>query len=364
MSKKTAGTNNFLCVSCGMEMDCDTAANQAKCRHCGAVESVCSNGDSEDIDFNALESDSSLYDWGFPVKKINCSNCGTKLIVQAETKMLSCPFCSSSQIIAADEIPGMYPDSVVQFKVSVNDAGARFIRWIHHLKMAPFSMKKAYEVGTMCGVYIPYWSFETKSKSAYTGQAGSFYRESDQDTHTEDGKTEARPKNTKKTRWRFVSGSYEKAFSGILYNDSTLSEDTIRHIEPFKLNELTKFTAKHLNSSSVLQYDAGLKSVWVRAKSYMGKVIRQDIHGIVKKGSDVTGATRIFTNYHDVRYTQLLMPLWASSYQYKNKKYPFFINGQTGEVTGESPKSALKILMILLVGLGALAAAYFLFLNK
>jgi|GEM_PF-5871018 hypothetical protein len=365
MSKKNAESRIFICPSCGLEMDYDAASGSVRCKHCGAVESVCADGDGEDVDFTALEADPAQHEWGFPVKTLLCGGCGARLVVSAETAMLSCPLCSSSQISASSELPGMRPDSVIPFRVDINDAGARFVRWLKRLKMAPFSMKKAYAAGTLAGMYVPYWSFDAKTRSAYSGQAGSHYREAEQDTRTEDGRTQAQPKSSKKTRWQFVSGSYEKAFNGIIYNDSKgIGEDAIQRIEPFKLNELTKFSPKHLGGFSALQYDAGIKSVWGRAKSFMGGVIRQDVRGIVKRGSDVLGAIKICTDYHDIQYRHMLLPVWTSSYRYKNKQYPFYINGQTGEITGSAPRSALKISIIVLVCLGLLAALYFLLLKK
>jgi hypothetical protein len=55
------------------------------------------------------------------------------------------------------------------------------------------------------------------------------------------------------------------------------------------------------------------------------------------------------------------LPLWISAYKYKDKTYRFLINGQTGRVSGEYPKSPLKIAMVVL-GVIIIAAAAYLFL--
>ena len=233
------------------------------------------------------------------------------------------------------------------------------------MKLAPFKMKKEYSSGTPSGVYIPYWSFDAKTKTAYSGQAGDYYRETDQDTHTEGDKTEARPKSVKKLRWRFVSGSYDKAFNGIIYNDSKeLGGDIVQRLEPFKLNELEKFTPRHLAGFSAQRYGSGPKAAWTRAKTFMSGVIREDVRGIVKRGSDVLGPVNICPEYTDIHHKLMLLPVWISSYRYKDKLYSYYINGQTGEITGNSPKSALKIFIIILIALALLTALYFLLLYK
>ncbi len=364
MSNK-ADMNSFMCPSCGLEMAYDAQSGKVKCMHCGAEEAVCAEGEREDFDFSALEADLSRQDWGFPVKVLRCSGCGAKLVVGEETTPLACPLCASSQLTVTDELPGLRPDAIVPFKIDVNGAGARFTRWIRRLWLAPFQLKKEYTAGTLSGVYIPYWSFDAKTKTAYTGQAGDYYREIEQDTHTENGKTEARPKSVKKLRWRFVSGTYEKAFSGIMYSDGQeIGEDVIKNIEPFKLNELAKFAPKFLTGVAALRYGAGLKTVWGRAKGFMMGEIFDDVQGIVKRGSDALGAIRICPEYTDIRHKLMLLPVWISSYRFKNKVYSFYINGQTGEITGRSPKSALKIFIIILAALALLAALYFLLLYK
>jgi hypothetical protein len=329
------------------------------------VEAVCPDGDREDRDFSALEADASHQDWGFQTNTLRCGGCGVKLVVPAETTLLSCPFCGSSQLIAIEELPGLRPDMVIPFRIDANEAGKRFIRWISRLKMAPFSMKKQYAAGTLSGVYLPYWSFDAKTKTAYTGQAGDYYREKDQNTHTEDGRTEAHQQSEKKTRWRFVSGSYEKAYRGIIYNDASgIKEDVIKKLEPFKLNELEKLAPKHLTGFIAERYSSGPKAAWERAKQFMSGQILDDVRGIVKRGSDVLGAVRICPDYTDIQYRLMLLPVWVSSYTFKNKTYSLYINGQTGEITGSFPKSVLKIFIIILACLAVLAALYFIFLYK
>ncbi len=148
-------------------------------------------------------------------------------------------------------------------------------------------------------------------------------------------------------RWRFVSGSSDKAFSGIIYNDSKeIGGDIIRKIEPYKLNGLEKFQPRHLAGFAVLRYGSGLKSAWGRAKAYMAVAIRDDIRSVVKRGADKIGAIRICPEYSNIQYRLLLLPVWISTYRFGKKYYGFFINGQTGEIAGKSPKSALKVFII------------------
>ena len=60
------------------------------------------------------------------------------------------------------------------------------------------------------------------------------------------------------------------------------------------------------------------------------------------------------TQYSDITFKHVLMPVWISAYRYRDKVYRFMVNGQNGEVQGESPKSGWKIFFLVLAILALL----------
>ena len=63
-------------------------------------------------------------------------------------------------------------------------------------------------------------------------------------------------------------------------------------------------------------------------------------------------------------YKYLMLPLWLSSFKYRDKQYQFMVNGQTGKVGGKYPISPWKvtfvILLFVLIALGVYVyEAYF-----
>ena len=61
------------------------------------------------------------------------------------------------------------------------------------------------------------------------------------------------------------------------------------------------------------------------------------------------------TQYFDVTFKHLLLPIWISAYRFGGRTFRFLVNARTGEVQGERPYSPLKIvgfvLLLILVGL-------------
>ena len=357
--KKPAGADSFKCPSCGADMRSDDKNGKLFCDYCNRAEEICTAEETtEEHDFLSAETNKTLKDWEIETKVIKCTDCGGKAIITASETEVACPFCGSPAQVT-DEPPGIRPDSLVPFKIERNKAFDLFVKWIKKRRMAPFKLKKEYLTDNLKGVYIPYWSYGSSTNSAYTGQAGDYYKETEMRTVTVEGKTEMKPHRTQKIKWRFVSGTYDRNFKDIIFSDSGLDKKTLENLEPFMLNELLKYNPKYLSGFFVEHYRTGLKTVWERAKAFMSRNVRNDIKEIIKRSCDVVGKLSICTNYTNISYQHMLLPVWVSSYRFRNKVYNFSINGQTGEIQGRSPKSALKIGIIVFIGLAVLAALYF-----
>lgn len=61
-------------------------------------------------------------------------------------------------------------------------------------------------------------------------------------------------------------------------------------------------------------------------------------------------------SHAQVRFKHLLLPMWISSFRYKEKVYRFIVNARTGEVAGERPWSVIKIVFTVLVVIGVIVA--------
>ena len=89
------------------------------------------------------------------------------------------------------------------------------------------------------------------------------------------------------------------------------------------------------------------------AKEQMVPVIRTTIHRDI--GGDEQRIYTMNTSYNNITFKHILLPIWISSYRYKDKLYRFLINGQTGEVQGERPYSTIKIILAVLAVIAVIA---------
>jgi len=146
-----------------------------------------------------------------------------------------------------------------------------------------------------------------------------------------------------KTRWSPAAGSVENTFDDILIEASrSAPKDKMRKIENWDLKNLSNFNEKYLSGFQTESYTVNLEDAYEAAKikiqPHIQWMIRNDI------GGDRQQIHQMSTEYSDVKFKQILIPVWLSAYRYKGKLFQFLVNGRTGKVAGDRPYSVLKII--------------------
>ena len=77
--------------------------------------------------------------------------------------------------------------------------------------------------------------------------------------------------------------------------------------------------------------------------------MRRDIGGDEQRIDDVE------TQYANVMFRHLLLPVWIGAYRFQNKVYQVAVNARTGEVQGERPYSTAKIALLVAAILAIIA---------
>ena len=110
------------------------------------------------------------------------------------------------------------------------------------------------------------------------------------------------------------------------------------------------------------RYSIGLQEGWEKAQNTIQSHLHSSISDYVRKHwhADHAESVRFSTVYSNVTYKYLLVPVWISSFKYKDKVYQFAVNGQTGKVGGKAPVSAWRIILAILIAAGIITGLYFL----
>jgi hypothetical protein len=86
----------------------------------------------------------------------------------------------------------------------------------------------------------------------------------------------------------------------------------------------------------------------------MAEVIEDDCRHDI--GGDEQRVDSVDTEYRDVMFKLMLLPVWIACYLHAGKTYNILVNGRTGEVAGERPYSVAKIVAAVLAALIVIAA--------
>ncbi|MGZ5685862.1 MAG: hypothetical protein ACXWG9_17190, partial [Usitatibacter sp.] len=149
----------------------------------------------------------------------------------------------------------------------------------------------------------------------------------------------------KETRWSPASGHVGKFHDDVMVMASrTLPAGILGAAARWNLKGLVPYQPEFVSGFQAEAYQVGLREGFPIAKvtidAQVAELVRRDI------GGDQQRIHEVATQYSDIKFKHVLLPVWISAYRYRDKVYRFIINGQTGEVSGESPKSWWKIALL------------------
>lgn len=344
-SEKTAETGNFIkCKDCGANLKYLPGTPFLNCEYCGAKNEIETEQQTEIIenDFESFLIEKSHTEEKQEISTVKCTNCAASTTLQPNVTSSTCPYCDTPLVIKnASTSTIIKPSYVLPFKVDRKNASQKFVGWVSGLWFAPNKLKDyaQHSAEKLNGIYMPYWTYDTNTITQYTGMRGVYYYVTESYTDSE-GKT--RTRQVRHTNWFPASGKVNNDFDDVLVVSSkSLPEKLANELEPWDLHELTAYNDKFLSGFITESYQVDLKTGFEKAKERMQPIIKSTVIGDI--GGDEQQVTTLDSSYNDITFKHILLPVWLSSYRYKDKVYRFLVNARTGEVQGERPYSAAKI---------------------
>ncbi len=356
--EETLEQTDKKCPMCGGTLDFDPSSGALLCPYCGNIVEIKTEDDharvAEELDFNAATLTENC-DWGTEKRVVICKNCGAETVYAASAVAGECPYCGSNQVLEAGDENTMAPNGVCPFTVSEQSARAGFIRWIKGKLFCPSAAKKSAKAGKMKGVYLPYWTFDADTHSAYTARYGKV-------------RTVRRGKETKTVvDWYNTAGTYDEFINDELICATEKHEQKlIDGVAPFDTDNSVEYKPEYIAGFASERYSLGLKAAWEKAKNFIKKKLASRIESHIKRrhAADRVDRLNINTVYSNIKYKYLMLPIWISSFTYNGKVYKFFVNGRTGKVSGRSPISPLRVSIAVLIGLAVVIGLAYLFYAK
>lgn len=321
-------TNN-KCQNCGGALNFDPVSNELKCTHCSSIiniEETSVLNVKRDINTATEENRKKVENTQF-----SCSVCGRKHVTTQDTDLDRCPSCGSAQVEKTINVD-YEPDGVIPFKLNQEKALEAFATWVKKRKFAPNNLKKMAKTKCLKGIYFPIYNFDVATTSHYSGVGVNSHRGRDNKIHY--------------SRHPFRDVARHNFTNYIESANTAIPSSKFREAGNFNYGEIyayrTEFLYGFLASEINIDFTQGIANMRQSVCVEVEKNIRRSLH------YDRIEHFQCSTNFDQVNYNHLYVPMWVNTYIYKDKTYSCFINGQTGKASGTAPKSFWKIFLTVL----------------
>ncbi len=338
----------FACPACGGEAQWNPAKQKLVCPFCGtesaAPASTATDVAERDLAQALTDLAAVAHGWQAEKRTVRCQSCNAISVLDPARQAQNCEFCGSAQLVPYDEpAPALRPESVVPFRVAETDARERIRAWYGKLWLAPNALKRRALTDRVRGVYLPYWTFDAQVHADWTAEAGHYYYTTQ--TYEENG--QRRTRQVQQVRWVPAAGSLDHFFDDELVCASVgVHPGLLRGIEPFPTGGLRTYDPAYVAGWVVERYQTDLPAAVLRARNQMNATLQalcaQQVPGDTQRNLQVRA------DYARQTFKHILAPVWLLTYDYGARSYQCVINGATGEIAGEYPKSPWKIALIVL----------------
>jgi hypothetical protein len=236
------------------------------------------------------------------------------------------------------------PESLLPMKITSSKARELIKTWYGSRWFAPNKLKRTALTDTVKGIYIPYWTFDAQANADWEAEAGYYYYETEEYT---DSSGNRQTRQIQRTRWEYARGSIDHFFDDELVPASLgVQANHLRAVEPFPTAELTPYDPGYLSGWVVERYQIDLVAAAQRSREQMERQVRSMCSSAVP--GDTQRNLSVSSAYSEQTFKHILTPIWMLQYRFGAKNFQVVMNGYTGKISGEYPKSWVKITLAVL----------------
>lgn len=324
----------YKCPCCGGAISFDSDLQKMKCPYCDTefeVETL------KNYDEALRQEGTEDYSWDTEaggewqegetdgMRVYVCNSCGGEIIATDTTAAMSCPYCDNP-VVMGEQLSGVLrPDCVIPFKLNKDDAKKALMRHLTGKRLLPKVFKDQNHIDEIKGVYVPFWLFDSDVDADVRYHA-------------------TRTRMWSDSRYDYVETSHYSVLraGGVSFDNvpvdgsEKMPDDLMESIEPFDFSEAVDFRTAYLAGYLADKYD-------VTADDSIGRA-----NDRVKKSTEsafaqtVIGYESVLPEKSNIRLSNgrakyALYPVWLLNTTWKDTKYTFAMNGQTGKIVGNLP---------------------------
>ena len=354
-ARQETAQHKFACPACGAEAVWNPSRQALVCPFCGTTSPARIDATGAIVEHDLVAALRGIGDdkrgWQIETRYVKCHSCQAISVMDAKRQAQRCEFCGSAELVPYTEAKDAFrPESVLPFTIGEDKARDGIRAWYGRLWLAPNKLKRAALTDTVKGVYLPYWTFDASADASWTAEAGHYYYTTE--TYT-DGSGRTQTRQVRQTRWEPAAGRLQHVFDDDLVCASVgVHPELLRGVEPFPTGELKTYDAAYVAGWVVERYQIDLVGAAKAAREAMDEELRRlcaaQVPGDTYRNLDVRAA------YSGQTFKHILAPIWLLTYNFGSRSFQAVMNGVTGAIQGEYPKSWVKLMLL---GIAILIAA-------
>lgn len=328
----------YKCPGCGARLSADGLTGSLVCSFCGYRAQQALSGDIapqvlaqspasrvKEQDWDAAIFSTAGHRWEVPTARtFKCESCGASVIVPAGHVSTACPFCGTPHVVQSEaEHELMAPTALLPFRLSAQDAFSAVVGWLKSAHFAPDDLSRTATQVLPHPVYLPAWTFDLSGDLRWRGY-------------------------TVKSEYRTVTRVPASGNVPIFHDDiivpatSSLPKELIGQLN-FELHDLVPYSVDALANwpAEIYSISPADASIEARGQALEGM---KSANLIAESGSNalVEDLTVDSSDVAVLSYKLVLLPVWIGSYTYSGQVYHVIVNGHSGTVAGDVPRTLLQ----------------------
>jgi hypothetical protein len=294
---------------------------------------------AQDFEFTLETISQSNRGWGIKRQLLHCDACGGDLSLPEGTLSTTCPFCSSNQVnVTTSMEETLRPRFLVPFKVTPEQTKSLATDWLGKGWYHPSELATNTAVRQFSGLYLPFWTFDTKVNAKWRAQVG--YEKTERRYNSRQKRWETHTRIV----WRWENGRTNLKIDDFLVSGSAnkhISHLILDRLHPFHLRDLVTYEPDYLAGWQAQAYETTLTEAWEIGKTAIREQARKACYQ--KIPSSHVRNFSMNADFTDESWRYILLPIYLAAYKYENEVFQVMINGQTGTVAGQKPVDWMKI---------------------
>ena len=325
--------HEYKCPCCGGAIAFDSTIQKMKCPYCDtefemealkAYDEDLKNEGTDNLDWNTDAGTQWTVDEATGLRTYICQSCGGEIIGDENTAATECPYCNNHAIIMQQFSGALKPDYVIPFKLDKEAAKEQYKKHLNKF-LLPKVFKDENHIDEIKGIYVPFWLFDSDADADIRYRA-------------------TRTRSWSDSEYNYVQTSYFSVYrAGSLGFDhvpidgsARMADDLMESIEPFHFSDAVDFQTAYLSGYFADKYDVSAEDSVGRANERI-KTSTEDAFRNTVQGYATVVPEYSSVRLHNGKTKYAFYPVWLMNTTYKDKKYTFAMNGQTGKFVGDLP---------------------------